>query len=755
MVRDSRKIAAILAADIVSYSRLMSADEEGTLSALKSCRALFDEVVSEFGGKEFGSVGDSLMAEFPSAVNAVLCAQALQQRIESGNSGLPSERRMQLRIGVNLGDIIEEQGAAFGDTVNVAARLQALAKPGGVLISRPVYDQVHLKVPAHFIDAGTRQVKNIDEPVRTYEVLPAQPAGFLGSTFGFFRRVTSRRVRRAAVAVLVVGAGVALGLLLREFLSPRNSQRLAAALGSQSAAPGQYSIAVLPFVNMSGDPRNDYLGDGLSEEISYRLTRIPQLHVAARTSAFAFKGKSENVSEIAATLGVRYVVEGSIKRQADRIRVTAALVEGASGSNRWSNAYERPSADVLAIQSDISAQVITALELVLGESGAAANAPPGSINTVAYDFYLQGRAYLRQTKSKKSLETAEQLFQRALAAQPNFARAQAGLCETRVERYTLEKIPAFVAAAEEACANARALDSAAQEVHMAVGRLRLATGDAADAQASYGQALALVPQSPDALIGLAEALAAGGKFDDAESSYRRAIAAQSSYAAAHIAYGGFLFTHGRAAEAATAYERATQLAPNDARALSNLGGAYFLMGNFDKAADAFQRSLAIQPRSATYSNAGTVLYYLGRYGEAEQMFRKAIEFTPGNHVIWGNLADAQLFESRPGDAKSSYRRALELADGELAVNPKDAVNQAAAAYYATRLGEQDRARRSIKIALTEGDRDVYAHYYVALAELGLGDAAAALAHVKRARELGYPEKLMRAAPELGELRKKL
>ncbi len=755
MVRDSRKIAAILAADVVAYSRLMSADEEGTVSALKNRRAIFDEVVGEFGGKEFGSVGDSLMAEFPSAVNAVLCAQAIQERMETENSGLPPARRMQLRIGVNLGDIIEEQGTAFGDTVNVAARLQSLAKPGGVLISRPVYDQVHLKVPARYIDAGARQVKNIDEPVRTYEVLPKPPEGLVGKTFDFIRRATSRRVRRAAAVVLIIATGVGLGLLLREFLSPRASQRLSAALGSHAPAPNPYSIAVLPFINMSGDPRNDYLGDGLSEEISYRLTRISQLRVAARTSAFAFKGKNENVSDIADTLGVRYVVEGSIKRQADRVRVTAALVEGASGSNRWSNAYERPSADILDIESDISAQVITALELILGKTDAATTAPPTNASTTAYDFYLQGLAYLRQPKSTKSLEAAEQLFQSALAEQSNFARAQAGLCETRVERFALEKVPAFVTAAEEACANAKALDSAAPEVHMAVGRLRLATGDAAEAEASYRQALSLVPQSPDALIGLAEALAAGNKFDDAEASYRRAIAAQSSYSFAHQAYGNFLFRQGRAAEAATAYERATQLAPDNPNALSNLGGAYFMLGSFDKAADAFARSIAIEPRRASYSNSGSVLYYLGRYREAEAMFQKAIGFTPADHRLWGNLADAQYFESRREEAKASYRRALELADGELAVNPKDAVNQAQAAYYATRLGEQDRARRSIKIAVTEGDRDVYALYYVALAELGLGDEPAALAHAKRARDLGYPEKLMRAAPELGELRKKL
>jgi len=750
MLKDSRKIAAILAADVVEYSRLMGADETGALAALKVRRVIFDELAKEFDGQEFGSVGDSLMAEFASAVNAVLCAQAIQQRIEAENSLLPPARRMQLRIGVNLGDVIEENGSAFGDAVNIAARLQSLAKPGGVLISGTVYDQVHLRVPARFIDAGMRQVKNVDEPVRTFEMLPAEPAGIAGRISGYFARVASRRVRHAASGVVVVAGAVAFGLLL-----PRTAQRLGDMLASHDTEVTSYSIAVLPFANMSGDPRNDYLGEGLSEELSNRLTKIPELRVAARTSAFAFKGKNMDVSEIADRLGVRYVVDGSVKRQADRIIVTAALVEGASGSNRWSNSYEPPSADFFAIESDIAAQVITALELVFGERSELSRPRPSGGTGIAYDFYLQGLAYLRKPRSAKTLEAAEQLFTRSLEEQPDFARAQAGMCETRVERYTLEKVPAHVAAAEEACANAEALDSTAQEVHMAVGRLRLATGNAAEAEASYRRALALAPQSPDVLIGLAESLAAGGEMGEAESTYQRAIATQSSYAAAHVAYGSFLFSQGRADEAVPAYERATQLTPDDPNALSNLGGAYLLMGNFEKAADAFARSLALEPRRASYANTGTVHYYLGRYDEAAEMYRKAIEFAPADNRLWGNLADALLFDSRPEEAKQAYRRALELADGELAVNPKHAVNQAQAAYYATRLGEKNRARRSIAIALSEGDGDVYVHYYVALAELGLGEKSTALAHARRARELGFAENLMRAAPELGEIRKML
>ncbi|HEX9708113.1 MAG TPA: tetratricopeptide repeat protein [Steroidobacteraceae bacterium] len=750
MHRDSRKIAAILAADVVDYSRLMGVDEAGTLAALRNRRAIFEEFVREFDGHGFGSVGDSLMAEFQSAVNAVSCALAIQERVEGQNQPLPVARRMKLRIGVNLGDVIEEGGSAFGDAVNVAARLQALAKPGGVLISGPVYDQVHLKIPARFIDAGSRQVKNIQEPVRTFDVLPAESAGIGGRIGSVFARVASRRVLRAGAVVAALAVAVALGLFWRELPVSISGERLGALLDSR---PAPNSIAVLPFANMTGDPGNDYLGDGLAEELSHRLKRIPELNVAARTSAFAFKGKELGVSAIASQLGVSYVVEGSVKRQADRIRVNADLIEGASGTSRWSDSYERASADIFAIETDIAAKVITELERVLGKRAAPAVPEPQSGTVVAYDFYLQGLAYLRQPRSTRTLDAAEQLFTRVLAEQPDFARAQAGLCEARVERYVLDKVPAHVGTAEEACANAQALDSAAQEVHMAVGRLRLATGDAAEAVAAYRRALDLVPRSPEALIGLAQSLAADGKSDEADRTFGRAIAAQPSYASAHLAYGSFLLGLGRAANAALAYERATALAPDNPTALSNLGGAYMVMGDFENAADAFARSLALEPRRASYANLGIVEYYLGRFGKAGGKFRKAIELAPSDHRLWGNLADALLFDSRTDEAHSAYRRALELVDGELAVNPKHALNQAQAAYYATRLGEKDRARRSVAIALSEGQDNIFVQYYVALAELGLGDRSAALAHARRARDLGYPENLMRAAPELGEIRK--
>jgi len=747
MVRDSRKIAAILAADVVDYSRLMGADEAGTLAALAIRREIFDTLVREFDGHVFGSVGDSLMAEFASAVNAVECAKLVQDAIARVNAPVAAGAQMRLRIGVNLGDVIEGADGIAGDAVNVAARMQALARPGSVLISGAVYDQVHLKVPARYVDAGTRRFKNIEEPVRTFEVLPA-PQGVAARMSAAFAHFTARRPVRIAAMVVAFLSVAAIGLFWREIPVP-GTDRTLGRLYSPAAA-----IAVLPFRNMTGDVGNDYLGDGLAEELTHRLGKIPGLTVAARSLAFAYRGREVDARQVADALGVSYVVEGSIRRQGDRVRVNAALVERESGANRWSNSYET-SGDLFSVEDDIGREVLTALELVLDVNAGSGPAPARTSNAVSYDDYLRGLSSLRKPQSARTLDEAEALFRRALATQPGFARAQAGLCQARVERYLLERIPAHVTAAEEACTRARALDSTAHEVYEAIGSLRLVTGDAAEAETAYRRALEIARDSPDALIGLADALAAGNKPDEAEQTLRRAIAVQPKYPAAQVAYGSFLFSHGRSAEAVLPYERATVLQPNNPNAFNNLGAAYLYLGDFDKAAAAFTRSLSLEPRRASYSNTGIVQYYRGRYREAAELFAKAADLAPADHRLWGNLADALLFDGRPAESRDAYATAMQRVEGELSINPRHAVNQAQAAYYATRLGDGDRARQCMEAALAEGDNINEVHYYVALAELGLGNESKAVSHAKRARELGFPEVFLRSAPELEAVRNKI
>ena len=602
MARDSRKIAAILAADVVEYSRLMGADEAGTLAALAARRRIFEALVREFEGRVFGSVGDSLMAEFASAVNAVECAMGIQRAVARENAAVPAAIQMRLRVGVNLGDVIESADGVAGDAVNVAARLQALARPGGVLISGTVYDQVHLKIPLRYVDAGTRRVKNIEEAVRTFEVLPA-PQGAAARLRAKFAHLTARRPLRIAAVVAAFIAVAALGLFWRDIPVPATGRTLGEVVQPGPGAPPG-SIAVLPFVNMTGDPAIDYLGDGLAEELTHRLSGIPGLRVAPRRSAFAYRDKDVDVRGIADALGVNYVVEGSIRRQGELVRVNASLVDRATGTNRWTDSYAS-SGDYLSIEDKIGTRVLAALERVLSINAEAAPAPRQGGDIAAYDFYLQGLSYLRKPKTARTLDAAEQLFQRSLATEAGFARAQAGLCETRVERFLLERAPAHVTAAEAACARAEALDATAFEVHEAIGILRLVTGNAVEAEAAYRRALDIVPESPDSLIGLAAALSDGGKPDEAERTFQRAIAVQPRYATSQVEYGSFLFRQGRVRDAITPWQRATALEPDNPSAFNNLGAAYLYAGDFERAAEAFSRSLAIEPTRSGYSNTGT------------------------------------------------------------------------------------------------------------------------------------------------------
>ena len=413
MSEHTRKIAAILAADVVGYSRLMGVDEASTLDALKIRRALFERLVTDFDGREFGSVGDSLMAQFASAVNAVRCAQAIQAAVAEENGSLAPDRRMQLRIGINLGDVIEEDGAPFGDGVNVAARLQSLAEPGGILISGAVHDQVRKKLPASFRFTGARHVKNIADPVPVYEVLDSdKPASF-------FRRLT-RHPRRWHVLIALV-AVIAVSLLADLFWYRRGSE-------SPINGDAQPSVAVLPFVNMSSEPDNEAFADGLSEEVVNVLAGIEGLKVAGRTSSFYFKGKNEPAAVIAETLGVNHLLEGSVRWAGSKVRITAQLIKASDGFHLWSQTFDRDTKDVFAVQEEIARNVADALRVELLPADEAHLAKRGTSNAEAHRLYLVARGRLRE-RGLPNLRAAKALFENAIELDPSYASAYSGLAD--------------------------------------------------------------------------------------------------------------------------------------------------------------------------------------------------------------------------------------------------------------------------------------------------------------------------------------
>jgi len=556
------------------------------------------------------------------------------------------------------------------------------------------------------------------------------------------------RARRALAPALV--AGVAL-------MAAVTGYAWWLTLGGESAgdeqargfAPSPESIAVLPFVDMSPDGNSAYLGDGLSEELSSDLAKLPKLRVAARTSAFAFRGKDIDVRKIGEQLGVRYVLEGSVRREGNRVRVTAQLIDAVSGFHAWTQSYDRPWQDLIGIQTEISGAIAQQLQTVLTPEIAQQLNAARTLDSQAYDFYLAGVSQLRQSGTTSKLEQAESNFRRALATDPGFVRAQAGLCEVIIARYDRTNDSDLVPAAEAACRAALAADPTLKETELALGRLFLASGQLEQSEAIYRSLLKRAPGDAEVRIGLGRVLARSNRTAEAEKSLREAIMVEPSYWSAYNSLGNFLFNLGRSEEAAGAYERVTELAPGNATGFNNLGAARMTSGDLDGAAKAFEQSLGIEPSRAAYSNLGTVYYLVDRMDEAAKMYTRATELAPVDFVTRGSLGDAYWFLPDGRDrALQEYRHAVALAEKSLAVNTTSAETWYLLGYYYARLGEDDRSIRYVKRAVDLAPDSPHVSYFAAIAAAARGDKQEASRMISRAFEQGYPKALAVPDPSL-------
>ena len=571
--------------------------------------------------------------------------------------------------------------------------------------------------------------------------------------------VTAAKPERSRLATIGTGLVVVMlavsASILTRYLDRPHSGPLPATAGGQSVLVQQpKTIAVLPLVDLSPNGGNAYIGEGLAEELSSRLARIPGLRVASQTSAASYKGSRADVRTIGRALGVRHVLEGSVRREGDHIRVTAELIDTASGYHVWSQTYDRNWQDLLVIQDDLSRAIISTLQVVLSSDLAQRVGQSPTAQIAAFDLYLSGISKLRQQPpTPEQLDTAEGAFRDALAIDPGFAPAYAGLCERFTRGYETTRDAALANKAETACKKALALDSTLREVEMGLAHLYLVTGRAEQAAVLLHAVIGKDPTDADAYISLADAYEGQHKTAEAEIAYYRAVEAEPSYGAAQTALGNFLTQHGRAAAAVPHLKRVTELAPGSSTAFNNLGGALLMSGDFPAAADAFTKSLTLNPSRSAYSNSGMVYYYLGRFADAARMFRRATEIAPEDHRVWGNLADAlYLIPASRGEAQQQYRRAITLAERRLAVNSSDATTWIQLAFYQARLGDPTRSKPCLSRALALGPDDVFVQYYAALTELEMHNTEAALDNLRRAIDLGYPQLMVKAAPELAQFR---
>jgi adenylate cyclase len=446
-----RKLAAIFSADVAGYSRLMGEDEEATIRTLTTYRAVMITLIQHHRGRVVDSPGDNLLAEFASVVDAVRCAVEIQHALKGKNVELPPQRQMEFRIGINLGDVVVEDERLYGDGVNIAARLESLAEASGICISGKVFEEVENKLALTYEYLGEQPVKNIAKPVRVWRVVLDEVAAALAEqgVLRSFDAAQDRRTqheresapfprhgskpRRVGIAHRKEGLAVVVGLVLiagtvvtvryfsRPPLSPQSSS-----LSPQEAPalplPNNPSIVILPFVNMTGDPAQEYFSDGLTEDLTTDLSQLSGLFVIARNSAFTYKGKAVNVQEVSRELGVQYVLEGSVRWADSRVRINAQLVDAATGHHLWAERYDRELQEIFTLQDEVTQHIVTALQVALTAGEQEQLVRRTTNNPEAYDHFLRGRTYyFRYTKETNT--QARQLFERALELDPAYVDA--------------------------------------------------------------------------------------------------------------------------------------------------------------------------------------------------------------------------------------------------------------------------------------------------------------------------------------------
>ncbi len=547
-----RRLAAILVADVVGYSRMMAADESGTIATLKRHREkLFNPAVTANNGRVVKLIGDGTLVEFTSVVDAVNCALAIQRDIQQQ---VNAKNTILLRIGVNLGDVIIDGDDIYGDGVNVAARLEPLAEPGGICIASIVNESIANRVSVKFVDGGEVLLKNIDRPIRIWKWQP----------------------------------GTA------EF--PKEDLKAAPAV----AKPGRPSIAVLPFANMSGDPDQEYFSDGITEDIITDLSKVAGLLVIARNSSFSYKGKNVDVRTIGRDLGVRSVLEGSIRRVGNRVRITAQLIDTADGGHLWAERYDRELTDIFAVQDEVTLQIVSALRVTLSPAEKARVVEYGTSNVAAHDAFLRGRELiLAPKKDRASYERAIVAFNNAIVLDPDYGAPYAGIAMAHNVDYHNHLT--------DECANA----------------LDFAAGFA-------DEAIARGPNDPFALFVAAIVATFRGKFKDAARWADAALALSPSYAPAHMARGTVDVYAGNPLSAIPQLELAIRLDPvRNQQYLHFVGTAYLTAGRYETAAAVFKQRIRVAPGSdLSRAFLASALGHLGQFDEARQAWREMLTINP-------------------------------------------------------------------------------------------------------------------------------
>ena len=597
--RVERRLTAILAADVAGYSRLMGVDEEETLDRLKAHRReVVDPRIGEHRGRIVKTTGDGLLAEFASVVDAVRCAVEIQDGMAKRNADVPPDRRIEFRVGINVGDIIIDESDIFGDGVNVAARLEALAQPGGICVSRMTRDQVRDKLALTFEDLGEQQVKNIARPVRAYRIVTdAAVRQAATPALGGRRRVLRRVIAAGTAALILLAIGAAAS---RRLYPPHPAPTAAGPPAAPSSLPDKPSIAVLPFANLSGDPAQDYLADGLTDNLVDALAQNPGLFVIARNATLNYRGKAVAPQAAAKDLGVRYVLEGSVQKSGDRVRVTAQLIDAVNDNHLLSQKYDRDLTNLFALEDDLSLQIAGALDVQLRGGTIARGMAHDTRNLEAWESLVKAtQTYFRFNPA--DAREAQRLAQRAVDLDPNYLAAWQFLAFTYFDQADLGWVQDRIAALNRA----RQLNDKVLQL------------DPASAGPYWLRArLEMLPDLPEY---------------DPEAALRDA-------------------------------RKSVELAPNDDPSHWTLGVVLFLLGHFDEAAAEFATTLRLNPHPYIWESGfhAVALSATGHYKEAVAEIEGEIAAQPKNPFGLSFRGRIEAFAGHYAEAARWFERAHEV-----------------------------------------------------------------------------------------------
>ena len=605
-----RKLTAILSADAVGYSRLMAEDEADTVKTLATYREVMTSLIKQHRGRVVDSPGDNLLAEFSSVVDAVQCAVAVQNEFQTRNAELAENRRMEFRIGINLGDVIDEEERIYGDGVNVAARLEALADPGGICVSKTAFDQIETKLPLGYEYLGEQSVKNIPKPVGAYRVLMKPDAA--GKVIGE-KRFLGRYSRRTAMAAIIILVMVAGGLVSWNIYLHQSKRIEPASLDKMAyPLPDKPSIAVLPFANMSEDPKQEYFSDGLTDQIISTLSKLRGLFVISRSSMFTYKGKPVKVQKVAEDLGVKYVLEGSVQRSADRVRITAQLIDATTGHHIWSEGYDRESKDIFAIQDDITIKITSALrvELTLGEQARMWD-KKATTNLRAWEKFLLAVDYIwRFTKEDNA--TARRLFEEAITLDPKYDLAYACLGWTHFydARFGwVESRAESIKTALKYAQKAIELNDTSDLGYLLIGGVYFLQGQYEKAIAEAERAVALNPNGASNYSALAGIIGCSGKWEESIELAKKSIRLEPFAPATYYHFlGRAYFMTGQLDESIITWKKVLQVNPNYLPAHAFLAACYSSLDRYAEASAAAKEVLRINPKFSIESYTKTLPY---------------------------------------------------------------------------------------------------------------------------------------------------